>query len=112
MRLGSKLASCMAEYLPKGTFTKTPEVEWLCSETDPRIGADKLHSTIVANGPHSGASDAMKIFSRIGWYAMPAFAVVRAGCCPTPPRSRCPKSIARWLPRSGTWAKPLSRRTT
>jgi hypothetical protein len=24
----------------------------------------------------------MRIFSRIGWYAMPAFAVVRAGCCP------------------------------
>jgi hypothetical protein len=54
----------------------------MCSETDPRIGADKLHSVIVSSGPKGAPSDAMKIFSRIGWYAMPAFAVVRAGCCP------------------------------
>jgi len=80
--LGNKLATCMAGYLPKGTFTKAPDVEWLCGETDPRAGADKLHSLIVTAGPKTGASDAMKIFSRIGWYAMPVFAVVRAGCCP------------------------------
>jgi hypothetical protein len=82
VRLGSKLATCMSEYLPKGTFIKTPEVEWLCTETDPRAGADKLHGIIVSAGPKGAPSDAMKIFSRIGWYAMPAFAVVRAGCCP------------------------------
>jgi len=81
-RLGSKLATCMAGYLPKGTFGKTPEVDWLCSETDPRNGAEKLHAAIVASAPKTGVTDAMKIFSRIGWYAMPAFAVVRAGCCP------------------------------
>jgi hypothetical protein len=80
--LGSKLATCMAGYLPRATFTKAPDVEWLCTETDPRTGAEKLHSTIVANGPKGAPSEAMKIFSRIGWYAMPAFAVVRAGCCP------------------------------
>jgi hypothetical protein len=80
--LGSKLATCMAGYLPKGTFTRAPDVEWLCTETDPRVGAEKLHSAIVANGPKGVPSEAMKIFSRIGWYAMPAFAVVRAGCCP------------------------------
>lgn len=92
VKLGSKLASCMAGYLPKGTFTKTPDVEWLCTETDPRIGADKLHSVIVAAGPRAGASDAMKIFSRIGWYAMPAFAVVRAGCCPDAPPLSLPEA--------------------
>jgi hypothetical protein len=82
VRLGSKLATCMAGYLPKGTFAKTPDVEWLCSETDPRSGAEKLHAAIVASAPKGAVTDAMKIFSRIGWYAMPAFAVVRAGCCP------------------------------
>ena len=82
IRLGSKLATCVAGYLPKGTFIKTPEVDWLCTETDPRAGADKLHGLIVSAGPKGPPSDAMKIFSRIGWYAMPAFAVVRAGCCP------------------------------
>ncbi|HEV8547794.1 MAG TPA: hypothetical protein VGQ57_02180, partial [Polyangiaceae bacterium] len=92
--LGSKLATCMAGYLPKGTFTKAPDVEWLCGETDPRVGAEKLHSVIVAAGPKGAPSDAMKIFSRIGWYAMPAFAVVRSGCCPDAaplslPESQC-----------------------
>jgi hypothetical protein len=80
-RLGNKLATCVAGYLPKGTFSKTPDIEWLCTETDPRTGADKLHAAIVSNAPKGGPTDAMKIFSRIGWYAMPAFAMVRAGCC-------------------------------
>ena len=38
---------------------------------------------VVASAPKTGgATDAMKIFARIGWYDMAAFAVVRAGCCP------------------------------
>jgi hypothetical protein len=82
VRIGSKLAACMASHLPKGTFGKTPDVEWLCGETDPRAGAEKLHAAIVADAPKGTVTDAMKIFSRIGWYAMPAFAVVRTGCCP------------------------------
>jgi hypothetical protein len=81
-RLGTKLATCAAGYMPKNTFGKTPDVEWLCSETDPRVGAEKLHAAVVAAAPKGVVTDAMKIFSRIGWYAMPAFAVVRAGCCP------------------------------
>ena len=68
--------------LPKGTFTKSPAVEWLCDETDPRVGADKLHAAIVSGAPRGAVTDSMKIFSRIGWYAMPVFAVVRVGCCP------------------------------
>lgn len=81
-RLGNRLATCMAGYLPKAAFGKTPDVEWLCSETDPRVGAEKLHAAIVSNAPKGTTTEAMKIFSRIGWYALPAFAVVRAGCCP------------------------------
>jgi hypothetical protein len=46
------------------------------------VGADKLHSAVVSSAPKGAPTEAMKIFSRIGWYAMPAFAVVRAGCCP------------------------------
>jgi len=84
--LGSKLAACMAGYMPKGTFATAPDVEWLCTETDPRAGADKLRVAVVKAAPKGGSpSDAMKIFSRIGWYDMTAFAVVRAGCCPEAP---------------------------
>ena len=50
---------------------------------DPRAGADKLRVAIVASAPKTGgATDAMKIFARVGWYDMAAFAVVRSGCCP------------------------------
>lgn len=99
VRLGSKLATCVAGYLPKGTFGKTPDVSWLCPETDPRDGADKLHAAVVSAAPKGTVTEAMKIFSRIGWYAMPAFAVVRAGCCPDAqplalPEERCAMSAA------------------
>jgi serine/threonine-protein kinase len=79
--LGNKLASCVAGYLPKGSFGKAPEVEWLCTETDPRVGGEKLHGAVVTGAAKGPPTDAMKIFARIGWYDMAAFAVVRAGCC-------------------------------
>jgi hypothetical protein len=92
--LGSKLASCTASYLPKGAFAKAPDVEFLCTETDPRAGAGKLHAAVVTAAPKGPPTDAMKIFARIGWYDMAAFAVVRAGCCPdaaplTLPETKC-----------------------
>jgi len=79
--LGNKLATCVAGYLPKGAFSKAPDVDWLCSETDPRTGGEKLHGAVVSGAPKGQTTDAMKIFSRIGWYDMAAFAMVRAGCC-------------------------------
>jgi hypothetical protein len=90
--LGSKLAACTASYLPKGAFGKAPDVEFLCTETDPRVGAGKLHSAVVAAAPKGVTTDAMKIFARIGWYDMAAFAVVRAGCCPDAPPITLPEA--------------------
>jgi serine/threonine-protein kinase len=78
-----KLSSCVMGYLPKNTFGSAPDFSGVCDITDPRVGADKLRVAIVASAPKiNGATDAMKIFARIGWYDMAAFAVVRAGCCP------------------------------
>ena len=75
-----KVGSCVSGYLPKGTFDKAPDMSWVCEEADPRSGAEKLRVAVI-NGGKGTTSDAMKIFSRIGWYDMAAFAVVRAGCC-------------------------------
>ncbi len=72
--------SCVAGYLPKGTFDKTPDMSWMCEEADPRTGAEKLRVGVI-NGAKGTTTDAMKIFARIGWYDMAAYAVVRAGCC-------------------------------
>jgi serine/threonine protein kinase len=78
-----KLSSCVMGYLPKDTFGSAPDFSGVCDQTDPRIGADKLRVAVVSSAPKSGApTEAQKIFARIGWYDMAAFAVVRAGCCP------------------------------
>ena len=75
-----KVGSCVSGYLPKGAFDKAPDMSWVCEESDPRTGAEKLRVAVI-NGGKGNISDAMKIFARIGWYDMAAFAVVRAGCC-------------------------------
>ncbi len=78
-----KLSSCVIGYLPKETFGSAPDFSGFCEQTDPRAGADKLRVAVVASAPKTnGATEAQKLFSKMGWYDMAAFAVVRAGCCP------------------------------
>lgn len=78
-----KISSCVMGYLPKDTFGSAPDFSSLCEQTDPRAGADQLRVAVVSAAPKTGGvTQAMKIFSRIGWYDMAAFAVARAGCCP------------------------------
>jgi serine/threonine protein kinase len=80
---GDKLATCVAGYLPKGAFDKPPVMAPLCDETDPRAGGSKLRAAVVGGArPGSPPSEAMKLVSRLGWYEMATFAVIRAGCCP------------------------------
>lgn len=75
-----KVGSCVSGYLPKGTFDKAPDMSWVCDESDPRTGSEKLRVAVVT-GSKGNTTEAMKIFARIGWYDMAAYAVVRAGCC-------------------------------
>ncbi len=78
-----KLSSCVMGYMPKNTFGSGPDFSGFCDLTDPRAGADKLRVAVVGSAPKTGGTtEAMKIFARVGWYDMAAFAVVRAGCCP------------------------------
>jgi hypothetical protein len=78
---GDQMATCVAGYLPKGAFVATPKLDWLCGETDPRLGAERFRTAVVKGGAGTQITDAMKLFSRIGWYDMAAFAVARGGCC-------------------------------
>jgi hypothetical protein len=78
-----KVGSCVAGYLPKGTFDKAPDMSWICDNADPREGAGKLRAAVI-NGGKGSTTDAMKIFARMGWYDMAAYAMVRAGCCENP----------------------------
>lgn len=81
----NKLSACVASYLPKKSFDTSPDLAWVCSVDSPRQGADKLRGAIVANSPGGQVSHAMQLFSRMGWYDLVAFSVVRAGCCPEAP---------------------------
>jgi serine/threonine-protein kinase len=76
-----KRASCVAGYLPKGAFGKSPDLSWVCTETNPSKGAEKLRVAVVGSAPKGAVTQAMKVFARLGWYDMAAYAVVRAGCC-------------------------------
>jgi serine/threonine-protein kinase len=78
---GDKMATCVAGYLPKGAFAKPPDVSWMCNERDPREGGMKLRAAVVQGAPAGAPTEAMKLFSRLGWYELAAFAVIRAGCC-------------------------------
>lgn len=81
---GDKMASCVAGYLPKGAFTGAPNVSWLCKETHPARGADQLRVAVIRGAKPGEVTQAMKIFGRLGWYDMAAFATTRYGCCPDP----------------------------
>jgi hypothetical protein len=95
---GSRMAVCVAGYLPKGAFErKAPDVSWVCEVSDPRSGGMKLRSAVVT-GASGKVTDAVKLASKLGWYQMAAFAVVRAGCCADakplelpPPGPNCPR---------------------
>lgn len=79
-----KVSSCVANYLPKGAFGKSPDLSFLCTEPDPNKGAQGLRVAIVGSAPKGTLTDAMKLSARLGWYDMAAYAVVRAGCCEDP----------------------------
>ncbi|MEZ4219769.1 MAG: hypothetical protein R3B13_02490 [Polyangiaceae bacterium] len=80
---GDKTATCVAAHLPKGAFAKPPSFDWLCAERDPREGGGKLRTAVVAGAGGASVTDAMKIFSKLGWFEMAAFTLIRGGCCPT-----------------------------
>ena len=105
---GDKTATCVAGYLPKGAFARAPNMEWMCGEKDPREGAAKLRVAVVQGSPPiGGPTEAMKIFSQLGWYDMAAFAVVRAGCCADSEPIACPiraQAAAGWTNRCASSA--------
>lgn len=79
--LGDQMATCVAGWLPKGAFGKPPDFGWVCEQNNPLEGAASLKSALVKYKPPGQVTDAMKVFSQLGWYEMAAYSVVHAGCC-------------------------------
>jgi hypothetical protein len=85
------IASCVGNHLPKSSFKKQPDFAFLCGETDPRAGGEKLRVAIVQGAGGGAPTEAMKVVSRLGWYEMALFAVVRESCCTEPKALELPE---------------------
>ncbi|MFO0565136.1 MAG: hypothetical protein U0263_05710 [Polyangiaceae bacterium] len=79
-----RAVSCVAGHFPKDTFKRAPDLSWLCTETDPRSGGEKLRVAVVQGAAGGAATTAQQVFARLGWYEMAAYAVVRSSCCTDP----------------------------
>jgi len=83
--------SCVAAYFPKDTFKKAPDLTWLCAETDPRVGGEKLRVAVVQGAAGGAPTEAQQLFAKLGWYEMAAFGMIRASCCIDPKALELPE---------------------
>jgi hypothetical protein len=77
-----EIARCVERQFPAGSFEVIPDYSWLCLTTDPRSGAARMRVALVVAAGKRQLTPAMDIWSRMGWYGMAGFAVVRQACCP------------------------------
>ncbi len=90
---GADLTACVVEQLPPNSFKAPPNFDWLCSVTDPRRGYSRLRSALVL-GAKGDVTQAMSLWSRVRWYGMASFTVIRAACCADPPPLELPRTAS------------------
>ena len=78
---GDDMSTCVSSYLPKGAFAGAQKLDFICDESDPREGASKLKTAIVKGAAPGTTTDAMKLYSKLGWYELALFATLQNGCC-------------------------------
>jgi hypothetical protein len=78
---GDEIKSCVIRQLPDGSVLRPTDFDWLCITRDPRKGVVSMRSALVEAGGHGVLTPAMDLWSRMHWYSMAGFAVIRASCC-------------------------------
>jgi hypothetical protein len=109
--------ACVTAYYPDGSFTGTPNFEFVCSDKDFREIATTLNQMVVpaalaassggggsaaldAGAPSDSAkADAGVKGSGLDWYELPATAIIRRTCCVA--------SAPLTLPESAGWCEQL-----
>lgn len=107
--------ACVTAYFPEGSFSGTPNFEFLCSDKDFREIATALNQLVVPPAPSSGSGgsagvdagapgepgkeDAGVKGSGLDWYELPATAIIRRTCCVA--------SAPLTLPESAGWCEQL-----
>jgi hypothetical protein len=110
--------ACVASYFPEGAFSGAPSFEFVCSSRDFREIATSLHAQVTlappvssanavgggsndasANAVVATASSAQPVGESLGWYELPAAAIIRQHCCPA--------AAPLTLPESTGWCEQL-----
>lgn len=74
--------ACFAQLMPEDAFGDTePDLAGACTGRDAYATTLVLKSAVVAAGGN-GVTEAMREWSRLGWYETAAFTAMRAHCCP------------------------------
>jgi hypothetical protein len=78
-----ELAACVLPTFPPESFDPSTDFGFLCAEADPaKLGA-AIRTELVRT--HRNMSDGMREWALLGWYELPAVALLRARCCPSAP---------------------------
>ena len=76
--------ACVAQLFAVGTFEgDPPSFEPICRADDPRDGAQTVKTMVVEAGQGRGVTPGMVEWSRLGWYELAAFTILRGRCCDT-----------------------------
>jgi hypothetical protein len=96
--------------LPPETFgAAAPDLSFVCADRRAFQGATALEAEIVkAAGGASTVTVAMDEWSRLGWYQLAAYALMRGHCCPDAQGLKVPEAMAPckleaalcWLPNA------------
>jgi serine/threonine protein kinase len=74
-------SACIAALFPASTFgAAQPELAFVCDEPDPRKGAPRMRARIVT-ASRGGLTQGMQEWSRLGWYELVVWGVLRGACC-------------------------------
>ncbi len=84
---------CVSRWMPEGTFQQGPNLNWMCGQSDARVGAIELKKAVV-RGSGGTVTAAMRTTSRLGWYEMAAYTTLRSTCCSAAPPITLPEPAA------------------
>jgi hypothetical protein len=77
-------SACVTAVFAPGSFNKKPNFEFLCTQTNPRIGGTDVRARVVI-GAGGKVTDGMREWGGLGWYEMAAYGLLRAHCCASAP---------------------------
>lgn len=78
-------------YFAPGTFAEPPaKLDEICALADARKAVEVVKLEVILSGAHRSVSDGMREWAIMGWYGMPAVAIMRAACCPGAAEAQLP----------------------